>query len=120
MYGMPMSRYFKMTLTHPKAAGLRDKPFIYYHKLSTIFGKDQASGFRAVDLGEEEVVSETEETTPTNFEDINVDMGVNPSPEIVGGKGTKRKRSKTDEFIHIYILAQVIHLITPSMPSGMR
>ncbi|GJR32015.1 hypothetical protein Tco_1108247 [Tanacetum coccineum] len=43
-----------------------------------------------------------EETTPTNCEDIDVNMGVNPSPEIVSDKGTKRKRSKTDEFIHIY------------------
>ncbi|GJX17085.1 putative reverse transcriptase domain-containing protein, partial [Tanacetum coccineum] len=55
-----------------------------------------------VDLDEEEVISETEETTTTNFEDKDVDMGVNPSLEIVGGKGTKRKRSKIDEFIHIY------------------
>ncbi|GJR99818.1 hypothetical protein Tco_0316327 [Tanacetum coccineum] len=88
--------------THPKAAGMRDKPFIYYHKLSTIFGKDRTTGSRAEDLGEEEVVSDTEETTPTNCEDIDVNMGVNPSPEIVSDKGTKRKRSKTDEFIHIY------------------
>ncbi|GKD20799.1 hypothetical protein Tco_1222502, partial [Tanacetum coccineum] len=89
-------------MTHPKAAGMRDKPFIYYHKLSTIFGKDHATGSRSEDLGEEDVVSDTEETTPTNCEDIDVDMGVNPSPEIVSGKGTKRKRCKTDEFIHIY------------------
>nr|GEV38981.1 putative reverse transcriptase domain-containing protein [Tanacetum cinerariifolium] len=41
--------------THPKAAGLRDKPFIYYHQLSTIFGKDRATGSRAEVLGEEEV-----------------------------------------------------------------
>ncbi|GJS79831.1 RNA-binding protein Lupus La [Tanacetum coccineum] len=88
--------------THPKAAGMRDKPFIYYHKLSTIFGKDHATGSRSEDLGEEDVVSDTEETTPTNCEDIDVNMGVNPSPEIVSGKDTKRKRSKTDEFIHIY------------------
>ncbi|PWA88982.1 RNA-binding protein Lupus La [Artemisia annua] len=88
--------------THPKADVLRDKPFIYYHKLATIFGKDRASGSRAVDLGEEEVVSETEETTPTDIEGIDVDSGVNPSLENVGVKGTKRKRCKTDELIHIY------------------
>ncbi|GJU85460.1 hypothetical protein Tco_1293006 [Tanacetum coccineum] len=76
-------------LTHPKATGLRDKPFIYYHKLSTIFGKDRAMGSRAVDLGEEEVVYEMEKTTPTNFEDIDIDMGVNLSPKIVGGKVQK-------------------------------
>ncbi|GJW26555.1 hypothetical protein Tco_0040366 [Tanacetum coccineum] len=61
-------------MTHPKAAGMRDKPFIYYHKLSTIFGKDRTTGSRAEDLGEEEVVSDTEETTPTNCEDIDVNM----------------------------------------------
>ncbi|GKC31221.1 retrovirus-related pol polyprotein from transposon TNT 1-94 [Tanacetum coccineum] len=81
---------------------MKDKPFIYYHKLSTIFGKDRATGTRAEDLGEEEVVSETEETTPNNVEDKDVDIGVNPSPEIVEGKGTKCKRGKTYEFIHIY------------------
>ncbi|PWA53180.1 hypothetical protein CTI12_AA448890 [Artemisia annua] len=83
--------------THPKADVLRDKPFIYYHKLATIFGKDRASGSRAVDLGEEEVVSETEETTPTDIEGIHVDSGVNPSLENVGVK------------------ARVIRLITPSI-----
>ncbi|GJR50649.1 hypothetical protein Tco_1401170 [Tanacetum coccineum] len=88
--------------THPKATGLRDKPFIYYHKLSTIFGKDRAMGSRAVDLGEEEVVYEMEKTTPTNSEDIDIDMGVNLSPKIMGGKGNKRKRCKTNELIHIY------------------
>nr|GEV47309.1 hypothetical protein [Tanacetum cinerariifolium] len=49
-----------------------------------------------------EVISETEETTPNKVEDKDVNIGVNPSLEIVRGKGIKRKRCKTDEFIHIY------------------
>nr|GEV35239.1 retrovirus-related Pol polyprotein from transposon TNT 1-94 [Tanacetum cinerariifolium] len=40
-------------MTHPKATGLRYKPFIYYHKLSTIFGKNRTIGSQAEDLGEE-------------------------------------------------------------------
>ncbi|GJZ28766.1 hypothetical protein Tco_0573413 [Tanacetum coccineum] len=49
--------------THPKAYIFKDKSFPLYHKLSTIFGKDRANGSRAIDLGDEEDVGETQETT---------------------------------------------------------
>ncbi|GJT98243.1 hypothetical protein Tco_1093761 [Tanacetum coccineum] len=69
-------------------------PVKSYTRFSIGTLEDRASGFRAVDLGEEEVVSETQETTPTNLEDIDDDMGVNPSPEIVGGKDEHKLKER--------------------------
>nr|GEU89275.1 hypothetical protein [Tanacetum cinerariifolium] len=48
---------------------------ITYGLCQRMTGKDQALGSKAIDLGEKEAVSEIE-TTPADFEDIDIDMGV--------------------------------------------
>ncbi|GKB85829.1 hypothetical protein Tco_0958101, partial [Tanacetum coccineum] len=88
--------------THPKAYVFKDKSFPLYHKLSTIFGKDRANGSRAIDLGDEEDVGETQETTTNDLEEENIDMVDGPSPRGVDGQSKKRKRGKTDELLHMY------------------
>ena len=72
-----------------QAAPFKDKALPYYEKLCTIFGKDRATGARAEDLGDDEIVQETPPVSP-----IDVDMDV----PISSGVGNKRKRSKTIEF----------------------
>ncbi|PWA51283.1 hypothetical protein CTI12_AA465020 [Artemisia annua] len=71
------------------AAPFRNKALPYYEKLCTIFGKDRATGSRAEDLGDDEIVQETSLVSP-----IDVDADVS----ISSGVGNKRKRSKTIEF----------------------
>ncbi|GJZ85921.1 RNA-binding protein Lupus La [Tanacetum coccineum] len=88
--------------THPEATKFRNKAFPLFDKLSTVFGKDRASGSRAIDLGDDEVVSEAHQTAPTDLEDEDIDRCVRPSPQGVDGKSKKRKRSKSDEFAHMY------------------
>ncbi|PWA83322.1 hypothetical protein CTI12_AA169850 [Artemisia annua] len=88
--------------SHPEATKFRDKPFPLYHKLSTVFGKDRANGYRAIDLGDDEVVSETQETAPTDLEDEDIDAHVGPSPKGADGKSNKRKRSKSDDLSRMY------------------
>ncbi|GJV14255.1 probable L-cysteine desulfhydrase, chloroplastic [Tanacetum coccineum] len=88
--------------THPEATKFRNKAFPLFDKLSTVFGKDRASGSRAIDLGDDEVVSEAHQTAPTNLEDKDIDKHVLPSPQGVDGKSTKCKRSKSDEFANMY------------------
>ncbi|PWA69218.1 hypothetical protein CTI12_AA236870 [Artemisia annua] len=62
--------------THPEATKFRDKSFPLYHKLSTVFGKDRANGSRAIDLGDDDVVSATEDTPPVDHEDADIDTSV--------------------------------------------
>lgn len=53
-------------------------------------------------LGDEENVSETQETTTIDLEDQDIDMFADPSPRGVDGKSNKRKRGKIDELLHMY------------------
>ncbi|GJY41298.1 hypothetical protein Tco_0428568 [Tanacetum coccineum] len=71
------------------AAPFKDKALPYYDKLSTIFGKDRATGSRAEDLGDDEIV---QETPPASSIDVDMDEPAS------SGVGRKRKRSKTVEF----------------------
>ncbi|GKE42022.1 hypothetical protein Tco_1469306 [Tanacetum coccineum] len=71
------------------AAPFKDKALPYYEKLCTVFGKNRATGARAEDLGDDEIIQETPPVSP-----IDVDMDV----PISSGVGNKRKRSKTIEF----------------------
>ncbi|GKB41180.1 proteasome subunit alpha type-4-A [Tanacetum coccineum] len=55
-----------------KSSVFKDKPFPLYHMLSTIFGKDRANAPRAIDLGDEEGVGETQETITNDLEDQDI------------------------------------------------
>ncbi|GJZ26610.1 hypothetical protein Tco_0570863, partial [Tanacetum coccineum] len=61
-----------------------------------------ANGSRAIDLGDDEVASETQQTAQTILEDEDIDRFVRPSPQGVDGKSKKRKRSKSDELADMY------------------
>nr|GEU37828.1 hypothetical protein [Tanacetum cinerariifolium] len=93
--------------THPKASVFKDKHFLLYHKLSAIFGKDRSNRSRAIDLGDEDVVGETQETTTNDLENQDIDMVAGPSPRGVDGKSKKRKRGKTDELLHIIVQSEI-------------
>ncbi|GJR89139.1 NB-ARC domains-containing protein [Tanacetum coccineum] len=69
--------------TRPEAAKFGDKPFPLYHKLSLVFGKDRATGSQATDVGDDEVVSETQENALIDLEDDDIDTYVRPSPRDV-------------------------------------
>jgi len=77
--------------THKGAANFKGKPLPFYEKLCTIFGKDRATGSRAIDLGDDEVVQETQ------MSPIEVDID-SPIPT----ESNKRKRGKNAEFIETF------------------
>ncbi|GJX30995.1 hypothetical protein Tco_0240850 [Tanacetum coccineum] len=60
------------------AAPFKDKALPYYEKLCTVFGKNRATGARAEDLGDDEIVQETPPVSP-----IDVDMDVPISSGIM-------------------------------------
>ncbi|GKF94321.1 hypothetical protein Tco_0284021, partial [Tanacetum coccineum] len=54
-----------------------------YLKLSTVFGKDRASGSQAIDLGDDEVVSEAHQIAPSDLEDEDIDRKLESEIELM-------------------------------------
>lgn len=89
--------------THKNASHFKDKSFPFYDKLLIIFGKNRATGSRDVDLADDdEVVGETQESTPTDLEETDIDLGVQLTREGMDGTSSKRKRGKGKDLIRVY------------------
>ncbi|KAD6119463.1 hypothetical protein E3N88_10734 [Mikania micrantha] len=92
--------------SHKGAVNFRDKAFPFYDKLCTIFGKDRATGSKAVDLGEEDVVQETQKSSPVDIEDFDfvdeVVPNVDRSEGQTGSVTSKRKRGRSTDADEIY------------------
>lgn len=86
--------------THKNAYHIKDKTFPFYEKLSVIFCKEKTTVSRAVDLGDEEVVGETRQSTPNEAEDVHTDQEVPLLERGMGSTSTssKSKRSKNAHF----------------------
>ncbi|XP_076959599.1 uncharacterized protein LOC143635727 [Bidens hawaiensis] len=92
--------------SHKGAVNFRDKSFPFYDKLCTIFGKDRATGSKAVDLGEEDVVQETQKSSPVDIEDFDfvneAVPNVDRSEGQTGSLTSKRKRGRSTDADEIY------------------
>ncbi|XP_076892782.1 uncharacterized protein LOC143544598 [Bidens hawaiensis] len=92
--------------SHKGAVNFRDKSFPFYDKLCTIFGKDRATCSKAVDIGEEDVVQETQKSSPVDIEDFDfVDEAVpnvDRSEGQTGSVTSKRKRGRSTDADEIY------------------
>ncbi|KAI3792179.1 hypothetical protein L2E82_06050 [Cichorium intybus] len=85
--------------SHKGAACFRDKPFPQYDDLCKVFGKDRATGSRATDLGEDDVVEETQKNSPIDVEGFEDVVEETPPTTTVT---SKRKRSKTADVDSFY------------------
>ncbi|KAJ9561781.1 hypothetical protein OSB04_006941 [Centaurea solstitialis] len=91
--------------SHKGAANFRGKPFPFYDKLCTIFGKDRATGNKAIDLrDEDEVMEETQKSSP--LDDFGFDEepaeGACRSDAPTSSVTSKRKRRKSVDGDEIY------------------
>ncbi|KAI3714769.1 hypothetical protein L6452_21728 [Arctium lappa] len=86
--GNGLSVWDEYVKSHKGAANFRGKPFPFYDKLCTIFGKDRATGSKAIDLGEEDdVVPETQRSSPIDDFDFVEDHVQGGLSEMRNDKG---------------------------------
>ena len=91
--------------SHKGAASFRGKPFPFYDKLCTIFGKDRATGSKAIDLGEEDdVIPEMQKSSPFDDFDFVEEpvQGASRSEAPTSSVTSKRKRGKSMDGEEIY------------------
>lgn len=71
--------------------------------MCTIFGKDRATGSKAVDLGEEDDAQETQRSSPIDVEDFDfVEEAVPRSEGPTGSVTSRRKRGRSMDADEIY------------------
>ncbi|KAJ9558536.1 hypothetical protein OSB04_013150 [Centaurea solstitialis] len=91
--------------SHKGAAKFRGKPFPFYDKLCTIFGKDRATGSKAIDLGEEDdVMEEMQKSSPLDDFDFDEEPveGACRSDAPTSSVTSKRKRRRSVDGDEIY------------------
>ncbi|KAJ9552182.1 hypothetical protein OSB04_016227, partial [Centaurea solstitialis] len=91
--------------SHKGAASFRGKPFPFYDKLCIIFGKDRATGSKAIDLGDEDdVIPETQKSSPLDDFDFYEEpvQGACRSEAPTSSVTSKRKRRKSMDGEEVY------------------